>query len=199
MSNLDTKSGLHAQFNKRESVKLGLILGVISLLLGIVILFVTKSLTSFWSITAFSYGINTILYVLVAVAFAYILRRKSGGVWTFSVALKSIFLMLLTATVLANVGTLIYVHYINPTLQQEVLYNTINVTIQYMEDSGAPDDIIDSSIAKLEEQIDSIGTVTFFQSLSGIAISILTQFIFALVLAAVTKNESIAVPKNFNP
>lgn len=73
-------------------------------------------------------------------------------------------------------------------MQQEALYNTINVTIQYMEDSGAPDDIIDANIAKLEEQIDSVGNVTFFQSLSGIAISILTQFIFSLVLAAITKN-----------
>lgn len=188
MASLETQAGLNAQFDKKQSAKYGVILGLISLVLGIVILFVTKNLTSFLSITAFSYGINTILYVLIAVLFSFILRRRNGGRWTFSVALKSIFLMLLVSTIISNIGTLIYVHYINPTLQQEALYNTINVTIQYMEDSGAPDDIIDANIAKLEEQIDSVGNVTFFQSLSGIAISILTQFIFSLVLAAITKN-----------
>lgn len=188
MASLETQAGLNAQFDKKQSAKYGVILGLISLVLGIVILFVTKNLTSFLSITAFSYGINTILYVLIAVLFSFILRRRNGGRWTFSVALKSIFLMLLVSTIISNIGTLIYVHYINPTLQQEALYNTINVTIQYMEDSGAPDDIIDANIAKLEEQIDSVGNVTFFQSLSGIGISILTQFIFSLVLAAITKN-----------
>lgn len=194
MDKLTSQSGFDATFTKAYSIKLGVVLGIISLLVGIAILYITKSLTSFMTLAIVSYGLNTVLYMLIAAAFSFILRKNNGGFWSFSVALKSIFLMLLISTLISTIGTQLYVHFINPNLQHEVLFNTINVTIEYMEQNGAPDDIIDSSVAKLEEQMETVGNITIGQAFNGIIVAVLMQFIFSLVLAAITKREKAFVP-----
>lgn len=184
-------TGLSATFDRPKSIKLGIILGVISLLLGVVVLFVTRSIQSFVLLTSLSFGVNTILYMLVAFYFSFRLRANVGGRWNFSVALKSIFFMLLISTLISVFGTMLYVHVINPSLQEEVVRNTINVTIEFMENSGAPDDIIDARVANLEEHMETIGKIKFTDAFRGLTISILVQFIFSLLLAAVTRNEKL--------
>lgn len=184
-------AGLNATFDKAQSLKLGIILGIISFVLGIIVLFATRSIQSFYLLTSLSFGVNTIIYVMIAFLFSFKLRTIHGGKWNFSVALKSIFVMLLVATLIGTFGTMLYVHVINPGLQEEVLRNTINVTIEFMEKSNAPDDVIDSRIAVLEEQVYALGQLKFFDAFRGITISILVQFIFSLLLAAVTRNEKL--------
>lgn len=187
-----SEAGFDASYNKRESIKYGLILGVISFILGIIVLYVSKNIQSFWLLTGLSFGINTILYMVVALVFAYILRKKNGGFWNFSIALKSTFLMLLISTVLATVSTTIFVHAVNPELQEEVLRNTINITIEQLESTGAPDDVIDSRVATLEEQMNALGQLTLKDTFRSLMISILMQFIFSLILAAITRNEKLS-------
>ena len=186
------EAGFDASYNKKESIKYGIILGLISLFLGILVLFLSRSLDSFWLLTSVSYGLNTILYMLVALIFAYKLRKSNGGFWNFSIALKSTFLMLLISTVIGTISTTVYVHSINPALQEEVLRNTINVTIEQLESSGAEDDIIDSKVATLEEQMNSLGEITIKSTFRSLMISILMQFIFSLILAAITRNEKLS-------
>lgn len=200
----DTKfndAGFDASYNKKESVKYGVILGLISLAIGLIVLFISKSLESFWLLTSVSFGLNTIVYILIALAFAYALRKKNGGYWNFSIALKSTFLMLLISTLIATISTTVYVQVINPALQEEVLRNTINVTIEQLETSGAPDDVIDTRVATLEEQMNTLGQITFKSTFRSLMISILMQFVFSLILAAITRNEKLSqggLPKNFN-
>lgn len=195
-----SEAGFDATYNKKESIKYGIILGVISFILGIVVLYVTKNIQSFWLLTSLAFGLNTILYMLVSLAFAYNLRKQNGGFWNFSIALKSTFLMLLISTIIATVSTSVFVHVINPSLQEEVLRNTINITIEQLESSGAPDDVIDSRVATLEEQMNSLGKITFKDTFRSLMISILMQFIFSLILAAITRNEKLSQgkPTNFN-
>lgn len=191
-------AGFDATYEKKESIKYGVILGVISFLLGIVVLYLTRSIESFWLLTAVSFGVNTIVYMVVSLIFSYKLRQSNGGFWNFSIALKSTFLMLLISTVLATLSTLFFVHVVNPTIQEDVLRNTINVTIEYMESSGAPDDIIDSRVATLEEQMHTIGSITLKDTFRSLMISILMQFIFSLLLAALTRNEKLSSAKAQN-
>lgn len=187
----DQFNGLNATYDKVYSIKLGVILGIISLFLGITVLFVTRDIQSFIVLTVLSFGVNTIIYMIISFLLSFHLRKKNGGKWNFSVALKSIFVMLLISTLVSNIGTSLYVHVINPSLQEEVLRNTINVTIEFMEASGAPDDIIDSRIAALDEHVETIGQLDFFNAIRGLGISILVQFVFSLLLAAVTRNEKL--------
>ena len=195
-----SEAGFNASYNKKESIKYGIILGIISFLLGITVLFVSRNMQSFWMLTSMSFIINTIFYMIVALVFSYTLRKKNGGFWNFSIGLKSIFLMLLVSTVIATVSTMVYVHVINPGLQEEVLRNTINITIEQLETSGAPDDVIDSRVAALEEQMNTLGQITIKNIFRSLMISILMQFVFSLILSAITRNEKLSQgqPANFN-
>ncbi|GAA4511904.1 DUF4199 domain-containing protein [Sphingobacterium thermophilum] len=186
-----TEAGFNARFNKTESTKYGIVLGVISLVLGILVLYISKAVQSFWVLTALSFGINTILYMVIALFFTYSLRKRNGGIWNFSIALKSTFLMLLISTVIATLSTMLYVHVINPGIQEDVLRNTINLTIEQMENSGVENEVIDSRVAALEEQMNAIGHISFKDVFRGLMISILMQFIFSLILAAITRNEKL--------
>lgn len=191
LENKINDKGFDATIDKKQSIKLGVVLGLISLALGIIVLYVTRSIHSFLLLTSLSFVINTILYAVISAFFSFNLRKRNGGFWNFTIALKSIFLMLLISTLIATIGTLVFVNFVNPTLQEDVLRNTINVTIEFMEEQGAPDEAIDSGVAKLEEQVEKIGNISFLQALRGLGIAILVQFVFALVLSAITRNEKL--------
>ena len=145
-----------------------------------------------------SFIVNTGLFVIISAVFAFSLRKANGGYWNFSIALKSIFMMLAISTIISTIGTQAYVNFINPTLQEKVVTHTINVTIEYMEKNNVPDEVIDSKIAELEKQVDAIGKITLGQVLKGLAITLMFQFVFALLLSALTKREKLVIKQETN-
>lgn len=107
-------------------------------------------------------------------------------------------MMLAISTIISTIGTQAYVNFINPTLQEKVVAHTINVTIEYMEKNNVPDEVIDSKIAELEKQVDAIGKITLGQVLKGLAITLMFQFVFALLLSALTKREKLVIKQETN-
>ncbi len=107
-------------------------------------------------------------------------------------------MMLAISTIISTIGTQAYVNFINPTLQEKVETHTINVTIEYMEKNNVPDEVIDSKIAELEKQVDAIGKITLGQVLKGLAITLMFQFVFALLLSALTKREKLVIKQETN-
>lgn len=186
-----SNAGFDAVFDKKKSVIYGIILGVISFILGLIVLFVVKDLNSFWGVMSMSFVVNTGMFVIISALFSFSLRKANGGYWSFSIALKSIFMMLAISTIISTIGTQIYVNFVNPSLQEQVVKHTINVTIEYMEKNNVPDEVIDSKIAELEKQVDAIGKITLGQIFKGLAITLLFQFVFALLLSALSKREKL--------
>ncbi|RKO72963.1 DUF4199 domain-containing protein [Sphingobacterium puteale] len=184
-----SNAGFDAVIDKKKSIIYGVILGVISFVLGLIVLFVVKDLTSFWGVMSMSFIVNTGIFVIISALFSFSLRKANGGYWSFSIALKSIFMMLAISTIISTIGTQVYVNFVNPTLQEQVVTHTINVTIEYMEKNNVPDEVIDSKIAELEKQVDEIGKITLGQIFKGLAITLLFQFVFALLLSALSKKE----------
>ncbi|MDM1292889.1 DUF4199 domain-containing protein [Sphingobacterium sp. N143] len=193
-----SNAGFDAVFDKKKSIIYGIILGVISFVLGLLVLFIVKDLASFWGVMSMSFVVNTGVFVFISAVLSFSLRKANGGYWSFSIALKSIFMMLAISTIISTIGTQLYVNFINPTLQEKVVTHTINVTIEYMEKNNIPDEIIDSKIAELEKQVDSIGKITFGQIFKGLAITLLFQFVFALLLSALTKREKLVFKQEPN-
>lgn len=186
-----SNAGFDAVFDKKKSVIYGIILGMISFILGLIVLFVVKDLNSFWGVMSMSFVVNTGIFVIISALFSFSLRKANGGYWSFSIALKSIFMMLAISTIISTIGTQIYVNFVNPSLQEQVVKHTINVTIEYMEKNNVPDEVIDSKIAELEKQVDAIGKITLGQIFKGLAITLLFQFVFALLLSALSKREKL--------
>jgi hypothetical protein len=182
-------AGFDAVIDKKRSIIYGIVLGIISFILGLAVLFVVKDLESFWAVMSMSFIVNTGVFIVISALFSFALRKAYGGYWSFSIALKSIFMMLAISTILSTIGMQVYVNFINPQLQEKVVTHTINVTIDYMEKNNVPDEVIDSKIAELEKQVESIGKITFGQIFKGLAITLLFQFVFALLLAALSKRE----------
>ena len=184
-----SNAGFDAVFDKKKSIIYGVVLGLISFILGLIVLFVVKDLNSFWGVMSMSFIVNTGIFVVISALFSFSLRKANGGYWSFSIALKSIFMMLAISTIISTIGTQVYVNFVNPTLQETVVKHTINVTIEYMEKNNVPDEVIDSKIAELEKQVDAIGKITLGQIFKGLAITLLFQFVFALLLSALSKRE----------
>ncbi|MGJ1448544.1 DUF4199 domain-containing protein [Sphingobacterium spiritivorum] len=174
---------------KKQSITYGLYLGVIALVLGIVTMYISKSTTSLMVLFGVSAALNLVIFLVVAVLFSISIRKSIGGYWSFSEALKKIFIMLAVAALLSSLGSFAFTKFVEPTIQEEVINNTSNLTIEMLEKSGAGDEQIDETIAKLDEQKAEISKMSFWQFFKGIGITMIFYFVLALILAAILKKE----------
>lgn len=186
---------------KKKSISYGVILGVISLLVSIISLYILKSATSLFVSSAISIALNYVLFVVIACVFANSLRKYVGGYWDFSTALKNIYIMLAISAIISIIGTSLF-NFAMPQVQEESINNTMNLTIESLEKMGTNDEQIDSMVAMLEETKEQAGTISFGQILKGLGVSLIAYFILALVLAAIFKREKpvfIKVESSDNP
>lgn len=173
---------------KKEGVKYGIYLGIISLVISIVSMYVLVNSTDFKTGSMVTGAFSFVLMIALSAYFAVLLRRVAGGFWNFSQALKGIFVMLATTVIVSTVGGALF-NFVNPEPQQIVFDKTINFTIETMESIGADDDLIDKQVADLEKQRDELREFSIGQNLKGLGVALIMYFIFALILAAILKRE----------
>lgn len=173
---------------KKKAIINGVILGIISLVLSIISLYILKSATSLMTSSVINFFVNYIIFLAVAILFTIQLRKAIGGYWNFSTALKNIFIMLAIAAVIGTVGIGIF-NMVNPNVQIEAIENTQNLTIEMMEANNMADDQIDTMLEGLDQQKESLANMSFGQNLKGLAISLVLYFVLALILAAIFKKE----------
>lgn len=173
---------------RKKALSYGVILGLISFILGVISLFIVQGGTSFYTALFLGTGLNLVVFIALACFFSTQLRKSIGGYWDFSTALKNIFIMLAISAVLSTVATsLLNAFY--PQLQEAALTQTINNYIETMEDLGVPDEQIDTQVAAFEEELASLGTLSVGQIVKGIGISLILYFVLSLILAAIFKKE----------
>ncbi|MGN0020302.1 MAG: DUF4199 domain-containing protein [Sphingobacterium hotanense] len=173
---------------RKKAIIQGIVLGVISFILSIISLYITVSATSLFTSSAAAGFVNYVVFLIVAVFFVISLRKAAGGYWDFSTALKNIFIMMAITAVIGTLGVSVW-NMVNPTLQQEAIDNTINMTIETMEATGANDENIDNTIEMLEQQRNALAEMSIGQILKGLAVSILMYFVLSLIFAAIFKRE----------
>lgn len=198
--NQEFSTSFSAETVRKESMKYGVYLGVISVVVSIVSMYVLVNNADFKTTSFVTGGVALVLIIGLSAYFAVLLRKVAGGFWSFSEALKAIFVMLAIAVILSTVGTALF-NAINPEPQQIVFDKTINNTIEMMEDMGADDDLIDKQVADLEKTRDGLREFSFMQTFKGLGVSLIMHFILALILAAVLKWERpafLTVPKKEN-
>ncbi|PRD47508.1 DUF4199 domain-containing protein [Sphingobacterium haloxyli] len=186
--NQDFNSPFPAEEVKKEGIKYGIYVGIISLVISIVSMYVLVNSADFKISSMVTGGISFLLMIALSAYFAVLLRRVAGGFWNFSQALKGIFVMLAIAVIISTVGGAVF-NLINPEPQQIVFDKTINLTIETMESIGADDDLIDKQVADLEKQRDELREFSIGQNLKGLGIALIMYFVFALILAAILKRE----------
>ena len=199
--NQDFSSSFSAEEVKKEGIKYGVYLGIISLVVSIVSMYVLVNVSDFKISSIVTGSASFVLMIALSAYFAVLLRRVAGGFWTFSQALKGIFTMLAISVIISTVGGAVF-NLVNPEPQQIVFDKTINLTIETMESIGADDDLIDKQVADLEKQRDELRVFSVGQSVKGLAIALIMYFVFALILAAILKRERpgfLNIPNDSNP
>lgn len=173
---------------KRKAIIYGVVLGIISFILGVASLAITKTGTSLYTTMFMAFAVNFGLYLAFACYFVLQLRKAIGGYWDFRTALRHIFVTLAVSAILGTVGTLAF-NALFPTIQEESIRNMMNMSIEVMESAGLPDAQIDATIQQFEEELATVGSLSVGQTIKGLAISLIMYFVLALVFAAIFKRE----------
>lgn len=186
--NQDLNADFPTEEIKKEGIKYGVYLGIISLVVSIVSLYVLGNATNFKVASITTGGIGFVLMIALSSYFAVLLRRVAGGFWSFSQALKGIFTFLAISVIISSLGSAIF-GLVNPEPQQVVFDKTINFTIETMESVGADEDLIDKQVADLEKTRDEMRSFSIGQTLKGLGVNLIMFFVLALIYAAVLKRE----------
>lgn len=192
--NQDFNEEFAAEAVKKEGIKYGVYLGIISLVVSIVSMYLLVSSSDFKMISMIAGGASLVVMIALTAYFAVLLRTVAGGFWTFSQALKGIFTMLAIAVIISSIGSAVF-NVIVPEPQQVVFDKTINLTIETMESMGVGEDLIDKQVADLEKTRDELRTFSVGQTLKGLGVNLIMYFVFALILAAILKREKPAFLK----
>jgi len=173
---------------RRDGIRLGIYLGILSLVISIVSLYTLVNSSNFTITSMVTGGLGIVFMIGFSAYFAVLLRKSAGGFWSFSEALKGIFTMLAIAVIISSVGMTVF-NLLNPEPQLVVFDKTINFTIETLESAGAEDDLIDKQVADLEKTRDDMRNFSIGQTLKALGVSLIMYFVFALILAAILKRE----------
>lgn len=173
---------------KSKAITNGVILGVVSFVLSVISLYFTATATSIYISSIVNFVVNYGVFIAVAVFFVLQLRKVIGGYWSFSTALKNIFIMLAVTAAVGLIGISLF-NMAYPTLQVEAIENTQNLTIEMMEETNTPDEQIDTVLEMLDQQKEALGALSVGQVIKGLFVSLLLYFVLSLILAAIFKKE----------
>lgn len=187
-----------AEAVRKEGIKLGVYLGVLSLAISIISVYALLNAANFKIASMITGGIGLVAMIALSAYFSVMLRKSAGGFWSFSQALKGIFTMLAIAVIISSLGTTVF-NVISTEPQQAIFDKTINMTIETMESAGLDDDLIDKQIAELEKTRDEMRSFSIGQVLKALGVSLIMYFVFALILAAILKRERPAFLQANNP
>ncbi len=171
--------------NKAASTN-GVIIGILSTVIGVVTYYVFPSLLG-----SMSFGIATlVISLLIYVFFTLDLRKKIGGFWTFKEALKGIFLMSFIAGLIYSLANVVFYKFIEPGAFEKIAGFMESGMSQTFENMGMEQEKIDEAVAKQIEGIKAQYDPTFAQFFKNLGIAVIIQFVMSLIFAAIFKKES---------
>ena len=170
----------------KAAVNNGLIIGILSAILGIVVYYVAPALFgSMW----FAVG-NMIFLLAVYIFFTIDLRKKIGGYWSFRQALKGIFLMAFIAGILLTATNYVFYKFIEPDAFSKISGFIEEGATKTYEAMGMDEDQTELAVSEQLKGMRKQFDPTPMQLLENIGIAILIEFIMSLIFAAIFKKEA---------
>lgn len=173
---------------RKTSALFGVILGVATLVLGILSMYVAKLANSFLAFHASSFVLGLLIPLGIVIFLVLRLRKINGGYWGYRQALENIFIVLVVSVVISTIGT----HLFNvavPQVQQDLLENSMQINIEQLEKFGLDNETLDTMVDAIEDQKEQVGIFSAGEIFQGIMISTILSFVFALILASIFKRE----------
>lgn len=171
--------------NKAASTN-GVIIGILSAVIGVVTYYVFPSLLG-----SMSFGIGTLVVsLLIYIFFTLDLRKKIGGFWNFREALKGIFLMAFVAGLLYSAVNYVFYKFVEPDAFEKISGFVESGMSKTFESMGMDQDKIDEAVSKQVEGLKGQYDPTPMQFLKNLGIAVLVQFVMSLIFAAIFKKET---------
>jgi hypothetical protein len=170
--------------NKTASTN-GLIIGIITSAVGIVVYYVMPSMMG-----SISFGVGVgLLSLLLYIVFTLDLRKKVGNYWSFREALKGIFLMAFVAGVVNMLINLIFYKFIEPGAYEKIAGYVGDSMTQNFERFGMDQEKIDQAVAQGLQRLKSQFNPGVMDIFKNLTMQILVQFVMSLIFAAIFKKE----------
>lgn len=176
---------------KRDGLIYGTVVGIITVILSVVGIYLTRSAGSYSSLFMTSTVLKLLGSIFIPVLFVYLLRKKNGHNWTFSLALKSIYILLASSVIISSLGISLWQKNMDKIVLEESYHNLMNLKIVDMESKGATEKEIDQQIEVIE--LDKEFALSDFSIRNVIApmfISLLLNFVFAMLLALLFRTQA---------
>lgn len=170
----------------KAAVTNGIIIGILSSVIGVVTFYMFPSLLG-----SMSFGIGTLVVsLLIYIFFTLDLRKKIGGYWSFREALKGIFLMAFVAGLLYSIVNYVFYKFIEPDAFLKISGFVEEGMSKTFESMGMEQDKIDEAVSKQVEGMKAQYDPTPLQFLKNLGIAVLIQFVMSLIFAAIFKKEA---------
>jgi hypothetical protein len=170
----------------KAAVNNGLILGALSVVIGLVTYYMFPSMLG-----SIPFGIGmAVISILIYVFFTLDLRKKIGGYWSFREALKGIFLMAFIAGIVYAFVNLVFYKFIEPDAIDKVSGIMEEGTASTMERLGVDQDAIDEAVNKQREALKAQYDPTAMEFIKNLGVPIIIQFVMSLIFAAIFKKEA---------
>ncbi len=171
--NIETKTSA-----KDVMIKFGVILGVISLLIQVILYVTDNYLVPHWSFGLISFLITIVVIILALKAF----REGNGGFMKLGQALKIGLGAALIASLIASIWTLVLTQVLEPNYSEQLMDATRDQMIEQYPEMG--DTQIEQALS-FQEPFTKIG----FMIPIGIMLSLFIGFIVSLIGGLILKRE----------
>ncbi|MEX2513379.1 MAG: DUF4199 domain-containing protein [Cyclobacteriaceae bacterium] len=167
----------------QASVKSGIIIGLVMLIINFVFYFIDYSL-----LVATWYNIFVlILFFGLIIYFGKQYRKDIGGYMTFSSAFQYSFVTLLICGIIASIGNILLYQVIHPGLPDILVDQQLEGMLNLLDKFGAGDSI---SAEQLDEmRLEMSESYTVMGQLKGFGFSLIIYAIMALILGAILKKK----------
>lgn len=170
----------------KAAVTNGIIIGILSSVIGIVTFYMFPSLLG-----SMSFGIGSLIVsLLIYVFFTLDLRSKIGGYWNFREALKGIFLMAFIAGLFYSIVNFVFYKFIEPDAFAKISGFVEEGMSKTFESMGMEQEKVDEAVSKQVEGMRAQYDPTLLQFLKNLGIAVLIQFVMSLIFAAIFKKEA---------
>lgn len=167
---------------KKNGITFGFILGLFSVLFTTAIYVIDLKLFTSWWIGLFSIAVA----ILIGIVLEIKTKKDLNGIFPFKDAFTVYFIAALIGSFLSTVYNYVLFNIIDPGAKETLKEITLKYTSEMMEKFGAPADQVSEAMKKVGETDNySLGHMFF-----GLAIVLVLQAIFGLILAAIFKSKS---------
>ena len=163
------------------ALKYGLIIGVIYCVLFSVINLLMANIVIYNVMRAVVY----IFYMTLIGVFLTQIKKSDGGFLEFKDALGAAFVMILVGSLIYFIYSYIYFEFIDPHFLEKMKVSVVT----YMENKKVPDEAIESTVKKFDEEIADSKSFHLGKTLLGYFGFLVLDTLFAMIVCLIVKKQ----------